>query len=162
MLDTISLSLSYTFHIPEAGHRMATTLTASDAPHLRQRRRFSTTDSMHDSRVPLCQRLPHSLEALDLSTASAREALGTLKVLVLSYLEDVENRLSKLESPLSDLGIAEAVKVRGEHSVEEARLWAKDALEMLRSIRSDVSSHFAELPDVPTLTNMTFALGSPI
>ncbi|KAL4074076.1 hemolysin-III related-domain-containing protein [Scleroderma citrinum] len=132
---------------------MQMTVVAGNGPHLRQRRRFSNVDTKH-SRLPLCQRLPHSLEALDLSTTSAREALATLKVLLLSYLEDVENRLSKLEPPLSDLRISETLKIKGEHSVEDARLWAKDALEMLRSIRSDVSSHLPELPDVPCLTDV--------
>ncbi|KAI6169330.1 hemolysin-III related-domain-containing protein [Pisolithus thermaeus] len=139
---------------------MATTVTTTDDPHLRRRRRFSTADTSRDARLPLCRRLPDSLEALDLSTASARQALGTLKVLLLSYLEDVEYRLSKLESPLSDICIGEAFKIKGDHSIEDARLWAKDALEMLRGIRSDVSSHLVELPDVPSLTDVRTHLAS--
>lgn len=139
---------------------MATTVTAADGPLLRRRRRFSTADTSRYARLPLCRRLPDSLEALDLSTASARQALGTLKVLLLSYLEDVEHRLSKLESPISDLRIAETFKIKGDHSIEDARLWAKDALEMVRGIRSDVSSHFAELPDVPSLTDVRAHLAS--
>ncbi|KAI6046128.1 hemolysin-III related-domain-containing protein [Pisolithus marmoratus] len=134
--------------------------TAVGGPLLRRRRRFSTADTSRSSRLSLCKRLPDSLEALDLSTASARQALGTLKVVLLSYLEDVENRLSKLESPLSDLRIGEPFKIKGDHSIEDARLWAKDALEMLRGIRSDVSSHFAELPDVPSLTDVRTHLAS--
>lgn len=133
---------------------METTVLASHG-RLRRRRRFSAVDTMHDLRLPLCQRLPHSLEALDLSTASAREALAALKVVLLFYLEDVENRLSRLESPLSDLCIPETLKIKGEHSVEDARLWAKDALEMLRSIRSDVCSHLPELPDVSCLADVS-------
>ncbi|KIJ68129.1 hypothetical protein HYDPIDRAFT_148456 [Hydnomerulius pinastri MD-312] len=131
----------------------STAVTSSNL-RLRQRRRFSTTDTVHDARLLLCQRLPHSLEALDLSTTSAKESLGALRVLVLSYLEDVETRISKLESPLSDLSIPEAFKIKGEYSVEEARIWARDALEMLRSIRSDVCSHLPELPDVPSLSDV--------
>ncbi|KAF9237567.1 hemolysin-III related-domain-containing protein [Melanogaster broomeanus] len=118
---------------------------------LRQRRRFSTTDTTHDTRVLSCRRLPHSLEALDLSSASAKESLGTLRILVLSYLEDVETRLSKLDSPLSDIS---AFKIKGEYTVEEARIWAKDALEMLRSIRSEVCSHLPELPEVPSMNDV--------
>ncbi|KAF9227214.1 HlyIII-domain-containing protein [Gyrodon lividus] len=131
---------------------MSTSVTSNH--RLRQRRRFSTTDTAHDARLLSCQRLPHSLEALDLSSASAKESLGTLRVLVLSYLEDVETRLSKLESPLSDISIPEAFKIKGEYTVEEAHIWAKDALEMLRSIRSDVCSHLPELPDVPSLSDV--------
>jgi adiponectin receptor len=109
-----------------------------------------------------CQRLPHSLEALDLSSGSAKESLGTLRVLILSHLEDVETRLSTLETPLSDISLPEAFKIRGEYTVEEARIWARDALEMLRSIRSDVCSHLPELPDVPSMndvrTHLSFSL----
>jgi adiponectin receptor len=130
------------------------TMAVTSTHRLRQRRRFSTTDTVHDARILSCQRLPHSLEALDLSSASAKESLGTLRVLVLSYLEDVETRLSKLESPLSDISIPEAFKIKGEYTAEEARIWARDALEMLRSIRSDVCSHLPELPDVPSLSDV--------
>ncbi|KIJ18592.1 hypothetical protein PAXINDRAFT_167180 [Paxillus involutus ATCC 200175] len=129
-------------------------MAVTSTHRLRQRRRFSTTDTVHDARILSCQRLPHSLEALDLSSASAKESLGTLRVLVLSYLEDVETRLSKLESPLSDISIPEAFKIKGEYTAEEARIWARDALEMLRSIRSDVCSHLPELPDVPSLSDV--------
>ncbi|KAH7888863.1 hemolysin-III related-domain-containing protein [Phlebopus sp. FC_14] len=134
---------------------MSTATTTDNKLRLRKGRRFSTTDTDHDARLPLCQRLPHSLEALDLSTASARESLGALRVLLLSYLEDIESRLSKLESPISsDIGLAEAFKIQGEHSVDEARIWARDALEMLRSIRSDVCAHLPELPDVPSFSDV--------
>jgi adiponectin receptor len=66
---------------------------------------------------------------------------------VLSYLADLETRLSQLESPLSDL---EALKARGELRIEEARAWAKTALEMLDCIRADVCSHLPEFnfPDM--------------
>ncbi|KAH7920145.1 HlyIII-domain-containing protein [Leucogyrophana mollusca] len=150
---------------------MSTTETTT-ALRLRHRRRFSTNDAVQDVRLALCQRLPHSLEALDLSSASAKEALATLRVLVLSYLADIESRLAKAESPLSELGIAEAFKFKRDTSVEEARVWATDALEMLHTIRTDVcshlpelhlsdgsvetfvKSHLPELPDVPTLHTM--------
>ncbi|KAG1821257.1 hypothetical protein EV424DRAFT_1472411 [Suillus variegatus] len=135
----------------------------------RHRRRFSTNDPQRNLRLAICQRLPHSLEALDLSSNSAKETFAALRYLVLSYLEDIEMRLAKLESPITDLHLAEALKNKGGYSVEEARQWAKDALEMLRSIRTDVCSHFPdlhlpdispvkshlpELPDVPSLSDV--------
>jgi len=140
--------------------------------HPRHRRRFSTNDTQRNLRLAICQRLPHSIEALDLSSNSAKETLAALRYLVLSYLEDIETRLSKLESPITpitDLHLTEALKSKGGHSVEEVRIWVKDALEMLRSIRMDVysqfpefhlpdmspvKSHFPELPDVPSLSGM--------
>lgn len=138
----------------------------------RHRRRFSTNDAQRNLRLTICQPMPHSLEALDLSPNSAKETLAALKYLVLSYLEDIETRLSKLESPISpmnDLHLTSTLKSKGGHSVEEARQWVKDALEMLHSIRTDVYSHFPDfhlpdmspvkshlpdLPDVPSLSGM--------
>lgn len=113
---------------------------------LRHRRRLSTVET-HD--------VPPLLEALDFtSSGSARQSLGALRVFLLSYLEDVESRLSTIESPISEIAIPAALKIKGEYTVEEARTWARDALEMLRSIRSDVCSHLPELPDVPSLSNV--------
>ena len=117
---------------------------------LRPRRRPSI--DTHDVPLLSCHSLPHSLEALDPS--SPRQALGALRILLLSYLEDVENRLSTIDSPISEITIPAALKIKGEHTVEDARAWARDALEMLRSIRSDVCSYLPELPDVPSLSNV--------
>jgi len=128
----------------------ATTVTRD---RLRHRRRPST--EVHDVPLLSCHSLPHSLEALDSpSSGSARQSLGALRILLLSYLEDVENRLSAIDSPISEITIPAALKFKGEHTVEDARAWARDALEMLRSIRSDVCSHLPELPDVPSLSNV--------
>ncbi|KAJ7217692.1 hemolysin-III related-domain-containing protein, partial [Mycena pura] len=81
-------------------------------------------------RLPPCRPLSLSLEALDLSPASPTQALASLRFLVLSYLADLERRLSLLES-------AE---------------WASTALDMLHSIRAEVRSHLpdlgAHLPDI--------------
>lgn len=134
--------------------------TANDAARLRRRRLSSVNGTSHESRLQMCRRMSLSMEVVDLPTVPAREALATLKVLLLSYLEDMEIRLSKLESPLADLHLSETFITKGEHSVEEARLWAKVALEMLHSIRSDISSHFAELPDVPSLADVRSHLPS--
>lgn len=121
----------------------ATTVTKN---RLRHRRRLSTVET-HDITL--------LLEALDFtSSGTARQSLGALRVLLLSYLEDVESRLSTIDSPISEITIPAALKLKGGHSVEEARAWARDALEMLRSIRSDVCSYLPELPDVPTLSNV--------
>ncbi|KAI0063502.1 HlyIII-domain-containing protein [Artomyces pyxidatus] len=117
-----------------------------------------------------CQSLP---EALDLSSASPTATLASLRVLVLSYLADLETSLSQIE--LYDFDIADAF-TKGELKVEEARAWAKDGLEMLSRIRDDVCSHLPEfnldsaavenyvtshlpdLPDVPSFKEVTARL----
>lgn len=60
-----------------------------------------------------------------------------MRVLVLSHLTELERRLS--------------ASGRGEETVEEAMHWARDTLEMLRRIRSDVSAHLPDLPFDPHL-----------
>jgi adiponectin receptor len=133
-------------------------------------RRFSVPDSARPSSLETCRSSrPYSLEALDLSTASPIETLASLRFLVLSYLADLEARLSRLASPISDLGITEVLKAQGESTIEEGRAWAKVALEMLDGIRADVLSHFPEsyfanisvdnfvkshMPEVPALHSM--------
>lgn len=67
------------------------------------------------------------------------QTLASLRILVLSYLADLEARLGQLESPL---GISDVI---GERTVEEAAAWTKVALEMLDNIRTDVCSHLPEL-----------------
>lgn len=154
---------------------MSTTTARDIRPRL-SRRRFSTTDAgrrRNAAHQLTCQPLPRSLEALDLSTASAKQTLASLRFLILSYLADLETRLSQLESPLSsNFGITEAVKAKGELTLEEARIWAQVALEIMEKIRVDVrshlpefhfadisvesfvKSHLPELPDVGTLNEM--------
>lgn len=127
---------------------MSTTATSVTKNRLRHRPTIDTPDALS------CHSLPHSLEALDLSSGSARQSLGALRVLLLSYLEQVENKLVMIDSPISEITIPAALKLKGESTVEDARAWAQDALEMLRSLRSDVCSHLPELPDVPSLENV--------
>lgn len=127
---------------------MSTTATTATKNRLRHRLTIDTHDALS------CHSLPHSFEALDLSSASARQSLGALRILLLSYLEQVENKLVTIDSPISDITFPAALKIKGESTVEDARAWARDALEMLRSIRSDVCSHLPELPDVPSLGNV--------
>lgn len=74
--------------------------------------------------------------------------MASLRYLILFYWTDLETRLLQLESPVTDLRIAEVLKAKGELTVDKARVWAKIALEMLDKIRADVRSHLqtAECP----------------
>jgi len=108
-------------------------------------RRLSTPTTTRRPRLQVCRQThPHSLDALDLSTASPTQTLASLRFLLLSYLADLETRLSQLASPISEFGLADALKAQGESTIEEARAWAKVALEMLDGIRADVRSHLPE------------------
>lgn len=128
-------------------HAMATvvettTLVTSSRPVRRPaRRRVSTSVATRQKGRTLCQSLSPSVDALDLPFSSPLPVLATLRLHVLSYLADLEAHLALLESPIT----AESLKSRRESTVEEARVWANTALEMLNSIRSDVCSHLPEL-----------------
>ncbi|KAK0455471.1 hemolysin-III related-domain-containing protein [Desarmillaria tabescens] len=113
----------------------------SDDTQLRRRRRPSTP---YVGLNTTCRPLPYSLEALDLSPNSPTQAMASLRFLVLSYLAELETRLSQLESP--DF---EAWKVKGEVAMEDANQWVSNTLELLDSIRTDVSFH---LPDIHALS----------
>lgn len=105
------------------------------------RRRLSTP---HTTRtVPLlnCTHFPPSVAALDLSTPTSAPILASLRVLVLSHLAELETCLANTEVPSKD-----SLKTIGEEKVEEARICAREGLEMLRRIRDDVLRHFPELP----------------
>ncbi|KAL7281654.1 hypothetical protein ACG7TL_004971 [Trametes sanguinea] len=88
-----------------------------------------------------CHQLPPSVEALDLSLTSLTPTLASLRLHVLTYLADLETRLSLLESPIS----TDAIKAKSETTLDEARAWARDGLEMLRKIREDVCAHLPDL-----------------
>ncbi|EMD37295.1 G-protein coupled receptor [Gelatoporia subvermispora B] len=88
-----------------------------------------------------CSPLPHSLEALDLPYTSLAPTLASLRHHVLSYLADIETTLAELDSPIS----SDKLKATGESTVEEARAWAQEGLEMLRSIRQEVYAHLPEI-----------------
>jgi adiponectin receptor len=90
-----------------------------------------------------CQPPPHSLDALDLSSASPATAFASLHVHVLSCLADIEASLSQLESPLPDFDLGQAIS-RGELKVEEVRAWAKDGLEILKQTKAELRSHIPE------------------
>ncbi len=81
--------------------------------------------------------------ALDLYSTGAAPAavLGSVRALVLSHLADLERRLSQFSH--QDFNISDSLKSR---TMDEARVWATEGLDMLSTIRADVCSH---LPDVP-------------
>jgi len=141
----------------------------SDVRIRRQKRRFSapsSTASIQPLKICNFKSLSYSLEALDLSSASPIQTLASLRFLVLSYLADLERRLSDLESPSF-----EAWSLHDKFSIDEATQWARTALEMLEGIRADVCSHLPEfqfadlstlesfvkshLPDLPDISKFT-------
>ncbi|PPQ98768.1 hypothetical protein CVT24_003326 [Panaeolus cyanescens] len=89
--------------------------------------------------VKVCKSLSHSLEALDLSSASPTQTLASLRYLVLSYLAYLERKLSEIESP--DFEPWE----EGNSNLDDAKPWVQTALEMLEGIREDVCSHLPEI-----------------
>jgi adiponectin receptor len=120
----------------------AATTTATKPPVARSRKRQT---SIHTALPPCitCQPPPHSLDVLDLSSASPAAAFASLHVHVLSCLADIETSLSQLESPLPDFDLGQAIS-RGELKVEEVRAWAKDGLEILKQIKAELRSHLPE------------------
>jgi len=148
---------------------MSTTAARETHPRL-NKRRFSVTDAgRRRNPQPARQRLPQSHDVLDLSRASAKQILASLRFLILSYLADLETSLSQPESSFLDFGMAELLEAKGELTVA---VWAKIALEMLNNVRVDVrsylpefhfadvsverfvKSHIPELPDVASLNEM--------
>lgn len=123
-------------------------VSTSSEFRLRQRRRLSIPAQYH--RQPQCQPLPHSLEALDLSSSSPAQKLASLRTIILDYLAELETRLTQFQSP--DF---EAWKAMGETKIEEVRQKTQATLDMLQSIRTDVCSHLPELhlPSVGVFAN---------
>ncbi|KAF5387312.1 hypothetical protein D9757_005774 [Collybiopsis confluens] len=149
-----------------------TTASPADMPHVirlrrNARRRLSTPAPIQTHRLEFCHPFPPSLEALDLSASSSpTQILASLRFLVLSYLAELEQRLFLLESPYLEKWHAKSAL-----TIEEARQWAQETLEMLESLRNDVCSHLPdihlsditvdnfkahlpEFPDVPSISNM--------
>jgi adiponectin receptor len=145
------------------------TTTARETQLRLNQSRSSTVAGRRRNQQPTCQPAPQSQDVFDLSTASAKQILASLRFLILSYLADLETSLSQLESSFLDFGMAELLKAKGELTVA---VWAKIALEMLNNIRVDVrsylpefhfedisverfvKSHIHELPDVTSLNEM--------
>lgn len=120
----------------------AATTTATKSPVARARKQQT---AIHSALAPCitCQPPPHSLDTLDLSSASPAAAFASLHFRVLSCLTDIETSLSQLESPLPDFDFGHAIS-RGELKVEEVRAWAKDGLEILKQIKAEIRSHLPE------------------
>ncbi|KAH9978680.1 hemolysin-III related-domain-containing protein [Lactifluus volemus] len=90
-----------------------------------------------------CQPTHHSLDSIDMSSASPAAAFASLHLSVLSCLTDIETFLSQLESPLPDFDFGQAI-TRGELKVEEVRAWARDGLEILKQTKAELRSHLPE------------------
>ncbi|THV06749.1 HlyIII-domain-containing protein [Dendrothele bispora CBS 962.96] len=155
--------------IPRRHSISAPSVPSRNEVRLRRNRRRQSTPAIRNPspRLHFCKPLPPSLEALDLSSDSnPSRTLASLRFLVLSYIADVERRLSTLESP--DL---ESWITKGEFTIEEARQSAKTTLDMLQSLRDDVCynlpdlhlsdisietlrSHLPHLPDVPSINEV--------
>ena len=116
----------------------AATTTATNSPVARSRKHQVVIHS-----CMTCQPPPHSLDALDLSSASPTAAFASLHDHVLSCLAEVEASLSQLESPLPDFDLGQAIS-RSELKVEEVRAWARDGLEILEQTRAELCSHLPE------------------
>ncbi|KAN0105494.1 hemolysin-III related domain containing protein [Russula decolorans] len=116
------------------------TTTATRSPVARSRK-----VTIHSALTPCitCQPSPHSLDALDPSSSSPAAAFAALHDHVLSCLADIEVSLSRLESPLPDFDLGQAIS-RSELKVEEVRPWAKDGLEILKQTRAELRSHLPE------------------
>ncbi|KAL4242671.1 hypothetical protein ABKN59_011579 [Abortiporus biennis] len=137
----------------------------TSSPRRPSKRRLSTSFAQRLQARSSCQALPSpiGLGALDLSSTAPGEALAYLRLQVLTYLADLEARLSALECPLT----TESVMSKGECTMEATRAWVQTALQMLESIRADVSSHLPDfnlesasvellshMPDVPNLEDV--------
>lgn len=133
--------------------------TTSDLHFRKSARRPSSPNTTRRLHLQLCPPLSHAPEARDLLSTSPVQTIASLRLLVLSYLANLEHRLSELDH-------------FGEHTMEEARQWSTTALEMLEGIRAEVrsrlpelhpphmsmeafvKSHLPDLPDVTSLTDM--------
>ena len=139
----------------------ATSTRASDLHFRKPVRRPPSPNTTRRSRLQLCPPLSHAPEARDLFSASPVQTIASLRLLVLSYLANLESRLSELD--------------HFESTMEEARQWTTTALEMLEGIRTEVRSRLPELhpphmsmevfvkshlPDLPDVTSLTDMCGS--
>ncbi|KAM6502148.1 hemolysin-III related domain containing protein [Amanita muscaria] len=134
----------------------------TDGPSTRARPRSSTIPIARRPRLRLCPPLSHSSDPRDMLSSAPLQTLASLRLLVLSYLADIERSLAELESPHF-----ETWKVKREHTMEEVKQWTSVALEMLEGIRTEVMSRlpelhlsevsvgsFKHLPDIPHLPEM--------
>ena len=117
--------------------KAAATTTATASPVVRSRKHQAIQSCM-TSQPP-----PHSLDTVELSSASPAAAFASLHDHVLSCLGELETSLSRLESPLPDFDLGQAIS-RSELKVEEVRAWARDGLEILKQTRAELCSHLPE------------------
>src|SRR5712671_754166 len=114
------------------------TTTATRPPVARSRKHQTAIHSALTPCITSYQPPPHSLDVLDLSSASPAAAFASL----LSCLADIEASLSQLESPLPEFDLGQAIS-RGELKIEEVRAWARDGLKILKQIREEHLPEFS-------------------
>src|ERR1700722_3557603 len=100
-----------------------------DASRRRVQRRLSNASH-------LCHPLSPPLDPLDLSALAPIQALASLRFLLLSHLAHLETCLAQLDTV--DLGITETLKAKSGLTIDEAKQWARTALEMLEGIKDGV------------------------
>lgn len=101
-------------------------------------------------------------QRLDNQEISPLQALASLRFLVLSYLADIEHRLTQFEFQFDfdfDLDLdfeskSKALEAWKLHKFQEAKARARTGIEMLERIRADVCSHFPELPMTSSLEGL--------
>ncbi|TFK21911.1 HlyIII-domain-containing protein [Coprinopsis marcescibilis] len=89
-----------------------------------------------------------SLDALDLTSASPTRTLASLRWLILTYLESLEKCLVGMSGSLAFGTSPTTPSSQGTtatSTMDDARQWARTALDMLSKIRSDVVPHFPTL-----------------
>ncbi|KAF8512391.1 hemolysin-III related-domain-containing protein [Gautieria morchelliformis] len=125
--------------------------------------------STRDARSPVSDQAARHLFHPS-SHLSPTPKLASLRVAVLDYLKDLENRLSQLEPPLHKLRDERnegshpqlAVSLQRARSgsfsasaIDEACARIRDGLEMLNRIRADVCSQLPDLPGLDILPDFT-------
>ena len=111
-------------------------LMPSESPALNRRRTSASTTIPNKYN---CKTIRASLRHR--SSSPQTRTLSSIRRLVLSYLEELEHRLSHSQS-LIDIY---SFKSSTEDAVEDARTRPNDALEILQKIRSDVRSRLPDL-----------------
>ena len=165
-MDTATSTSSSLARASTAGPHDSTRLASVRHRQGQHRRRSSSLLLSANNHLSACTPLqlpfPPDSQGLDLRDASPLYALASLRFLVLSYLADLEQRLTQfdfdfdLELDLESKSKAlETWKLHGEHKFQEAKASARTGLEMLNSIRADVYSHFPDLPMTSSLEGLT-------
>lgn len=122
-------------------------MPASSSSVSNRRRKSTSTATLAKCN---CQTIRTSLNALDLSSSTQTQTHSSIRQLVLSHLEELEDSLSRFQSPID----MDSLKSSTGDAVEDVRAWANDALDMLHRIRSDVCSHLPDLDIDFSLENL--------